>query len=120
MFLPHTTPAEPLPAPATWYEAVRLAVITTRRIPAGILLCLCGFGLGWVQPRHWFLLGWATLATLPAAAVAELVATGRAPTGWLVVEFIMATCMALPAIAGAAIGRNVRWKGMTPEKSVIF
>lgn len=122
MFLPHhELPADsPLPQPQAWYEHVQRAVVTSMRIPAGALLFLCGLGLGWVQPRYWFLLGLATITILPVASVAELVAKHQSPPIWMMMEFAMFFCLSLPALAGAAIGRMIRYRGIPPGESVFF
>lgn len=120
MFLPHMTPPEPVPAPGTWFEAVQAAVRTVWRVPMGVLLFLCGLGLGWAQPRYWFLLALSTLAVLPVASIADLLASKRAPTIWMLAEFVMFFCMALPALAGAAIARTARYKGVPEADSRVF
>ena len=70
-------------------------------------LMITGLVLGYYQPERWFLGGIATISLFPVFTLLEMTLSPTSHNLWPI-EFMFDAVLALLAIVGAAIGREIR------------
>jgi hypothetical protein len=81
----------------------KLEVVTT-----GVLSLFAGVVLGYVQPKHWFVLGGSTVSLLLLAAIAEMAKDPQSHNLWPIEFLLYLVVVGAPAIFGAFMGSLVR------------